>query len=238
MPESPQRPNPRALLRIWGGDGEGDGEGTTKSDDPNGSGSGDGDSDAKLADFEAKLKAAEERAEKAEKSAKELDKKSKDAEKQLADKAKEGMEENERNAAERDEFKEKYEKLLEFVETSYVDTAIMQLSAKSTKDGKPTYQWHDPMAVRAFIDRDAIQMDMDTGNIEGLEAQLKDLAKSKPWLLVPQQQEGGGPPPPPGGPATGSHPRGSSTFSRETDANKLRQKYKMPGYQATLSRPQ
>jgi hypothetical protein len=237
MPESPLRPNPFAVMHFWGGDGEGEGAEVNVSIEPGGSG-GEGEGEGNESDENTKkLKETQDKLTEAEKRAKEAEKRAKDLEKQTADKAKEGMEQAERDAAERDEYKEKYEKLLEFVETSVIDHEIMKLSAQKTKDGSPKYDWHDAAALRSFIDRDALELDMDNNTVDGLEAQLKDLAKQKPWLLVSQQESAGEGTPPPAGPATGSHPRGGIQYSREKDPNKLRTKYKMPGYASTMSRP-
>jgi len=212
---------------IWGGEGERDGEnqgGQNQGESgdtgkpPEGDGnSGDGDDDGakRLKELEDKLD-SEKKQRIAEK--KRADK----AEQSLLTKNQEGQEEAERTATERDDYKAKYEKLLEFVETSYIDTAIM----KNKK-----YDWHDVEAVRSFLNKDNIRLDMDTGEIEGLDLELKRIASEKKYLLVPHESEGGAPPSaPPGTPPSGSHPVGGSTRQRETDRQKLGAKYKLPGF--------
>ena len=214
---------------IWGGEGERENESqsnqgnnqsgdTGKPGDGN-AGPGDDGSDveSRLRDLETKLD-AEKKARIAEK--KRADK----AETDLTAKNQEGQEEAERTASERDDFKAKYEKLLDFVETSYIDTAIM----KNKK-----YDWHDVEAVRTFLNKDSIRLDMDTGEIEGLDLELKRLAAEKKWLLVQQgdrDSDQAPPAAPPGTPPTGSHPVGGTTRQRETDRNKLGAKYKLPGF--------
>lgn len=249
MFESPLRPHLSAVerntLRIWGGDGNEGGDGKPAGEVEVKVTAGDGgdgaDGDKEQTPEQKALKEAQDKAEKADKDARDAKKRADAAEKSLQDKEREGMEEHQRTEAERDDYKGKYEKLVQFMETSYVDSAILQISAKATKDGKPTYQWHDPAAVRSFLDRDALTLDMDTGKVDGLEAQLKTLAKEKSWLLVPQgdgDDGGDGGRRPPAGPATGSHPNGASRRERVTGDDALRQKYKMPGYASTMSRPQ
>jgi hypothetical protein len=236
MSQSPKRPYSLATahgrLRIWGSDGEDD----TKNQDggePGGSGGGT-DDNPELTAAQQAAKDAEAKAADAEKKAKDADKRAKDAEKALKDKELEGADDAERTAAERDDFKEKYEKLLKIVETSVIDTAITNLSNAKDKQGNPKYNWQDVEAVRAFLKRDDIQLDLDTGEVTGLDTQLKDIASKRPYLLVTKQeqddQNGNQPPPPPGGPATGSHPTGGSTRQRETDRTKLGSKYRLPGF--------
>lgn len=211
----------RGKLRIWGGDGE----------DENEQGNGD---DGELTPEEQQLKDLQEKVDKAEQATKDADKRAKDFEKQLKDKELEGADEAEKTAAERDDYKEKYEKLLKIVETSVIDTAISNLSSQKDKQGNPKYNWHDVQAVRTFLDKENIKLDIDTGDIDGLEPQLKEIATKRPYLLVAKEeqddQNGRTPPPPPGGPATGSHPTGGSARQRETDRTKLGSKYKLPGF--------
>lgn len=132
--------------------------------------------------------------------------------------------------AERDSLKEKYDKLLKFVETGYLDTAIM-------KDKK--YEWHDVEGVRAFLNHDNIRMDLDTGAVDGLDMELKRIAKERPYLLVPKAEDedprnngrgSGSGFTPRDQRGTGNHPYGGSTHQRETDSAKLGKKYKIPGY--------
>lgn len=125
---------------------------------------------------------------------------------------------------ERDTYKEKYEKLLKYVETDAIDTAIL----KNKK-----YEWHDVEAVRAFIDKDNIRLDLDSTTIDGIDLELKRLAKEKPYLLVSKDERDGTPKEeftPKDQRGTGTHPFGGSASQRETDKQKLGAKYKIPGF--------
>lgn len=233
MPQSPKRPYSLAegRIHIWGGAGEDD-QGGSGAD--NGSGSGDaGKSDEPTPEQKA-LKEAEDKAVEADKKAKESEKRAKDAEKALKDKELEGADEQQKVLAERDSLKEQNEKLLKLVETSVIDSTIANLSNAKDKQGNPKYSWQDIEAVRAFVKRDDIDIDLDTGEVSGIDTQLKDIASKRPYLLVSKEeqdlQNGNTPPPPPGGPATGSHPTGGSARQRETDRTKLGSKYKLPGF--------
>jgi hypothetical protein len=220
MTLSPARPFPfetaQGFLRIWGGDGEA-GQGAEQQPDSGAAGGQPADADGGQDDVQSRIQELEQKAAENEKKAKDAEKRAKDFEKQLNDKNLENLDEAERTAAERDDFKAKYEQLLEFVETSVVETAIM----KNSK-----YQWHDVEAVRAFLDKDQIKLDLDNKTVDGLDSQLADLAKKKPYLLKqpePQQQQDHRPPP---GPSTGLNPSGGSQRSRETDKGKLAKKFK------------
>jgi hypothetical protein len=132
--------------------------------------------------------------------------------------------------SERDSYKQKYEKLLSYVEKDGLENAINKLSAEKIKDGEaqiPRYQWQDVEAVRTFIDPNKIKLDLDNHQVDGLAEELKRIAKEKPYLLVPkqtqQQQE------PPAGPPSGGQP-GGQVRQRETDKTKLGNKYRIPGF--------
>jgi hypothetical protein len=211
------------MFRVWGGEGERGGkvDVNVNVDNPEGE-------EQELSPEQKAAKEAQDKIDKAEQKAKDAEKRAADAETKLTEKEREGMEEAERTAAERDDYKEKYEKLLKIVETSTLDTAIMKMSQARNKDGSPKYDWHDPEAVRTFIDKEAVKLNIDTGEVEGLDKQLSDIAKTKPYLLVAKEDRdgGGGPPPPRNDPATGAHPFGGQTHQRETDSQKLAKKYK------------
>lgn len=234
MDQSPVRPysltTARGKLRIRGGDGDEDQDGQDqgKSGDSGKSGEDSAKSGADGDGVDDRVRDAEERAKKAEQDAKDAKKRADAADKALKDKEREGMEDHQRTEAERDDFKEKYEKLLKIVETSYIDTEIMKLSAAKDKNGQAKYNWHEIESVRALLNKDAIKLDLDTGEVEGLNDQLTSLAKAKPHLLVPQQNDDNNEPP--AGPATGSHPYGGTPRQRETDRGKLGVKYKIPGF--------
>lgn len=214
-------------LLIFGADGnEGEGGDDGNDDDEN------VHPDVKAA-REAQRK-AEEKAAELETKHKEADKRAKELEKSIADKEKEGMEEAEKTSLERDEFKEKYEKLLKVVETTFIDQAITNISGVKDKTGQPKYNWQDATAVRAFLDREGIEIDVDSGEVKGLDKQIAEIAKNRPYLLVPQDGEGGGNgggagdyKPPPG--STGNHPFGGQPRQRTTDRAALASKYRLPG---------
>jgi hypothetical protein len=223
----------RGKLRIFGGEGDGDdasGDAGKDDDKPGDSGpdsgdsggdSGDAGGDAgedPVKDLEAKLDAEKKLRIKLQR---DLDKQNQEKEKQ-----------NEDVVAERDELKGKYDKLKTFVETGYLDTAIIKESSVKDKSGTPKYDWEDVEAVRIFIDKNNIRLDIETGQVEGLDMELKRIAKEKPYLLVKKQESedagaggGGG-----SGPPSGSHPFGGSARQRETDKNKIGAKYKIPGF--------
>jgi hypothetical protein len=240
MSQSPKRPYSLAeahgRLRIWGSDGE-DGKQTQNGGQPGGAagdGSGDGGDGEQETPEQKRIRELEEKNAELDNKHKTEKQRADKAEKTLTDKEREGMEDAQRIEAERDDYKTKYEKLLKVVETSVIDSAIQNLSSAKDKNGQPKYNWQDVEAVRAFLKRDDISLDLDTGEVTGLDGQLKDIASKRPYLLVSKQeqdeQNGNQPPPPPGGPATGSHPTGGSTRQRETDRNKLGGKYKLPGF--------
>lgn len=229
MTQSPKRPyslaTARGKLRIYGSSGE-EGEG---AEPEGGEGGGEEKSPEAIA-AEKKIKDLEKERDDFKQKHQDEKKRADAAEKAQVDKDREGMEEHERTEAERDDFKEKYEKLLKIVETSVIDTAITNLSLQKDKSGKPKYDWHDVEAVRTFLDKENIKLDLDTGVVDGLDTQLADIAKKRSYLLVSKQESDDEPSTPPGGPATGGHPTGGTTRTRETDRTKLGAKYKLPGF--------
>lgn len=147
----------------------------------------------------------------------------------------EGQEEGDRVAAERDDFKKKYEKLKGLMETSYLTNAISRQYVAPDEEGKggKGFDFHDPEGVRTFINPKNIRLDLDTGKVEGLDQELKRIAREKPYLVkeAKADENGGGAgnfTPPPGN--SGSHPRNGSARVPETDSKKLGAKYKMPGF--------
>ena len=221
-PMSPvQKLHPLNMFRVWGGEGE--------REDPNAGGDGgDGGDGGELTPEQKKIQELEAANEELTKKHKDADKQAKDFQKQIQDKEREGMEDAQRTEAERDDYKAKYEALAKLMETSYLDTAIAKLSNAKQKDGSPKYDWNDADAVRAFLDMDAIKLDIDTGEVDGLKEQLSAIAKDKPWMLVQPQTEGegSGSYTPPDQRSTGNHPNGGSARQRTTDDKKLASKYK------------
>lgn len=234
MSESPMRPQslvvPQTLLRIYGGDGEGNepgGEGGQGAQGGNQPGSNEGGKPGGNDDVDARIRDLEKRASDADKARKDERKRAEALEKQLRDRDLEGADDVERATAEATEYKEKYEKLAAIIETSYLDSAILKLSQGRNKDGSPKYDWQDVEAVRVFLDMEQITVDLDTGDVDGLDKQLSEIAKSRPYLLVQPKQPGGQQNfAPPAGPPSGNSPVGGGTRQRETDKNKIAKKFK------------
>lgn len=100
---------------------------------------------------------------------------------------------------------EDHTKLLEHTATSTIRSAIL-----NTKK----YEWHDVNMALDLLDREQLAVDTSDGSVGGLEAQLKAIAKQKPFLLKNAgggQQEGSGKP-------TGSAPQSHATGTRGQEA--------------------
>lgn len=89
------------------------------------------------------------------------------------------------------------------------------------------FKWQNPEDVVKFIDGEEINIDVESGKIEGLDLALKRIAKDKPYLLVPE--DGGNPSGFPLQP-TGTTPGAGRTATRETEVKRLGEKYKIPGF--------
>jgi hypothetical protein len=221
MTERPQSPyslcNARGRIRIWGGEDDPDGN---PDGDPVGGGE-------ELTPEQKRIKELEDKNKELDTKAKAAEKAAKDNEKALKDKEREGMEDHDKLVADHEDLQQNYEKLLKFVETSFIDNAITKMSAAKQKDGSPKYEWHEATAVRTFVDarKDEIKLDMDTGEVDGLDAILADIAKSHPWMLVSKEERDGSYVPPDNN-GTGNHPRGGSQRQRVTDDKALASKYK------------
>lgn len=146
-----------------------------------------------------------------------------EAAEKMQDAAREYADESDRVVQERDSYKQKYEKLKDLMSTSYIDNAILRQSK---------FDFHDTEAVRAFLDQSKIRLDLDTGKIDGLDEQLRKIAKERPYLVrQPEEQSASTSFIPPPGPATGTGNRPGGTVSqKETDKRKLGSKYRIPGY--------
>lgn len=126
--------------------------------------------------------------------------------------------------ADLDKLRAQNAKMSALMETSYLETAIL-------KESK--YKWHSVDDVRTFINKSSIRLDLDSGKIEGLDLELKRIAKEKPYLLAlsadsaPNGEQGGSGRPPQG---SGQHPFGGQTRQRQTDKTALGKKYRLPGY--------
>jgi hypothetical protein len=121
-------------------------------------------------------------------------------------------------------------KLENFMQTTYIDAAIV-------KDVR--YAWNNIEDVRLNIKDSAIRLDMETGEIEGLDLELKRIAKAKPYLLKKKatredsdddQGDGNGRQGNPGNRRqSGAHPFGGRTKTDGKDRARIASKYKIPG---------
>ena len=59
-----------------------------------------------------------------------------------------------------------------------------QIESFKDDDGNPRWEWEDAETVYALLDRSELEVDIETGEIDGLEDQLEDLAKSKGHFLL------------------------------------------------------
>lgn len=123
---------------------------------------------------------------------------------------------------ERDELKAENDKIKSMLNSTFLIWSI---------GNNAKFKWQNPEDVVKFIKMDEINVDIDTGEIQGLDIALKRIAKDKPYLLVPEEE--------PQGPRipSGSHPVGSKPGDRTTEVNRLGQKYKIPGFGSQAIRP-
>jgi len=91
--------------------------------------------------------------------------------------------EKEQWEAEKKSFEQKYEDLLTNTSNTVLRNAV--------KDPETKYSWYDVPVVMGLINRDAIEIDLEEGVVDGLEAELKRIAKEKPYL-VKKGSTGGG----------------------------------------------
>lgn len=225
-------PLPR-YLRIVGGDGNADQSEQSGDQNDGGQANSDSGGDQNKQEADAPDKTAQDNAKRIGDLEAELDKERKDRirmkrelDKRDAEKSKAAEQAELGDAeveAERDRYKQQYEQLKAVVETQMLDWAI-------AIDKK--YDWHDAEAVRAFINKSDIRLDLDNGKIEGLDLELKRIAKEKPYLMKAatnsqKQQDQQQNPPAAGTPNSGSHPFGGSAQQRETDKQKIAAKYKI-----------
>jgi hypothetical protein len=218
-------------FRIWGGDGErqdapkddneGDPQGTPQDDNRGGAGDpddvddddGDNDGGAGSPDKDNKQRSIEEELDELKRQNLSL-KKSNDqlkAGKKKADTDKDV-------AKERDEALAREAKLEKVLNTRFLSWSIAM-------DSK--YDWIDTEDVLAAIDREAIDIDLDKGEVKGLDLELKRIAKKKPhWLKKAeeeQRQEQG----PTGQRGQG---RGPAPKADEAETKRIGEKFRIPGY--------
>lgn len=134
-----------------------------------------------------------------------------------------GKDENETVQNEMKALREQNDKLQAQLQRQAVRTAIVN---------NDSYKWHDVDDVYSKLDMEDIDIDPDTGDVDGLEQQLKTLAKKKPYLLRESKASGdnGDAGVRPG--STGQNPRVSGARSKgrqetaATQRENLLKKYK------------
>lgn len=106
--------------------------------------------------------------------------------------------------------KDRNDKLTGTVSNNILKTAIVE---------NEKFKWHDTSVVMGLLDREAMEIDIDDMSVDGLEEQLKKLAKEKPFLLKKKAAgEGGG--------SSGFNPRGGNASDEKVASEKtLREKY-------------
>lgn len=120
-------------------------------------------------------------------------------------------------AAERDELKLENDKLKSVVNSKFLEWAVQ------TND---KYSWIDVEDVVKAIDREAINIDVENGDIDGLDLELKRIAKKKPhWISKGEEQEQQESPP-----RSGAHPFGGTVKQDEAERRRLGEKFKIPGF--------
>ena len=117
---------------------------------------------------------------------------------------------------ERDDFKAENAKLKGLLESKFLLWCI-------GTDKK--FDWQNAEDVVKFIKEEELNIDIEKGQIDGLDLALKRIAKDKPYLLVPKEEEQQPP-----RPISGSHPSGSKSGDRVTEEKRLGEKYKIPGF--------
>lgn len=91
-----------------------------------------------------------------------------------------GVDESDDDDDETGGLRDENQKLRKLVNGPYVKSQIDNVRGK---DGEKLYDWEDADVVYALLDKSELEVDVETGEIEGLEEQLAELAKKKPFLL-------------------------------------------------------
>lgn len=104
------------------------------------------------------------------------------------------------------ELEERVEELEALLNGQLVRNAI---SSFKNKDGSKRWDWEDPEIVFRLLDADDIDIDIESGEIDGLEEQLVAIAKQKPFLLRDGQRTPGG--------STGSRPGGGTRRGKKDE---------------------
>jgi hypothetical protein len=119
-------------------------------------------------------------------------------------------------AAERDELRTENAKLKDVLDTKFLEWAI------TTND---KYKWVDAEDVVKALDREAVNIDLESGDIDGLDLELKRIAKKKPHWLQQEEKEQEQP-----NPRSGFHPIGGNIKQDEAETKRLGEKFKIPGF--------
>lgn len=82
-----------------------------------------------------------------------------------------------------------------------------------------TIKWHDTTLVIKELNRAKIDVDLEDGYVDGLQKELKRIAKEKPFL-VKESSSGAS-----GSGSTGSHPQGGSTNTQTTHAEQAKARF-------------
>lgn len=94
------------------------------------------------------------------------------------------------------------------------------------------YQWHDPNLIAPLIDRSVIKLDATTGKVDGIEDELKRIAKDHPFLLKGKDKNednnGGGSSLNAGRPS-GGVPTGGGDGSKATKRQQLEKRFPVLG---------
>jgi hypothetical protein len=172
-----------------GGDDSNSGEdGASGSDDDGNDGDDSGDADVR--DKVSKEKAK----------SRDLRKQLRETQEKLAE-ATENLQARDQSDVERElqETKDQLDSVRDLLNGPYMQSKINDF--KDSK-GNPRWDWEDAETVFALLDRSDLEVDLRTGEIDGLEDQLEDLAARKPFLLktkkAPGSSKSGTPPGNPG----------------------------------------
>jgi hypothetical protein len=84
--------------------------------------------------------------------------------------------------AEKAQWENKYNTLQESTSNILLETAIVR---------EQKYQWYDVPVVMGLVDRKIVEIDLEDRVVDGLEAELKRIAKEKPYLLKKGPAGGG-----------------------------------------------
>ncbi|ACI06387.1 hypothetical protein GUMBALL_13 [Mycobacterium phage Gumball] len=176
-------------------DGASDRGSSRKSDDGDDRDSGDDANDADDDDLRADLKAKDKKIAKLERDLEDALEMIEEAE---TKRRRRGDDDYDDDDTEYHELRDENDKLRALLNGPYIRS---QISSFRDKDGNPKWDWEDPETVFALLKTADLEVDVETGEIDGLEEQLRDLARNKPFLLRQRSSRRG---------ASGKVPGGSS----------------------------